>query len=142
MVHQDFLVPVLKKFVSWVVIVLAVLITAVIVWSALDVAILLYQQLTAEPFLRLGGPDHLLTVFESFLTVLIAIEIFLNIILYLTKHIFYVKLVIATALTAVARKVIVLEYSVATVPVVYAIAAVTLAMGVAYWLAAQRESVN
>ena len=139
MISHDALIPVLKKTVQYIIMFLAVLITAVIFWSSLDVAILLYQQLVAEPFLRLGI-DHLLPVFESFLTVLIAIEIFLNIILYLTKNMFHVKLVIATGLTAVARKVIVLEYSVTPAPVIYAIAAVTLAMGIVYWVVTQKES--
>ncbi len=41
---------------------------------------------------------------------LIAIEIFLNIVLYLRDDVLHVKLVLATALMAIARKVIVLDY--------------------------------
>jgi len=131
----------LKKIVKYIVTFMAVMMTAVIFWGALDVAILLVQQLGTEPFLRIGS-EHLLSVFGSFLTVLIAIEIFLNIILYLTKNMFHVQLVIATALTAVARKVIVLDYSVVSTPLIFAMAAIVLAVGIAYWIANQKESIS
>ncbi|MGL1835036.1 phosphate-starvation-inducible PsiE family protein [Rhodocyclaceae bacterium SMB388] len=50
-------------------------------------------------------------MFAAFLAVLIAIEIFANITLYLRDEVIHVKLVIATALMAIARKVIVLDFS-------------------------------
>ena len=139
MMSQITLINGLKKTVKYIVTALAVLMTAVIFWGALDVAILLYEQLAMEPFLRIGT-EHLLTVFGSFLTVLIAIEIFLNITLYLTKNMFHVQLVVATALTAVARKVIVLDYSVASAPLIYAMAAIVLSVGIAYWVAYHKET--
>jgi uncharacterized membrane protein (DUF373 family) len=133
------LIEQLKRIVKYTVTGLAMLMTFVILWSALDVVFLLYNQLLMEPFLRIGG-EHMLAVFGSFLTVLIAIEIFLNIILYLTKDVFHVQLVVATALTAIARKVIVLDYNMTPAAVMLAIAAIVLAVGVCYWITNQSES--
>jgi len=135
---QNALINSLQTVVKYVVMGLAIMMTLVIFWGALDVAILLYDQLLTDPFLRIGS-EHLLAVLGAFLTVLIAIEIFLNIILYLTKHMFHVQLVVATALTAVVRKVIVLEYTVATAPLVFAIAATILAVGICYWITKQTK---
>jgi uncharacterized membrane protein (DUF373 family) len=53
----------------------------------------------------------ILETFGAFLTMLIAIEISLNITLYLRGYTLHVKLVIATALMAIARKVIVFDFS-------------------------------
>lgn len=130
---SDPLVTSLKKTVGYGVKILAILMTLVIFWAIGDVIFVLYQLVVAEPFLRLGN-EHLLTIFASFLTVLIAIEIFINIVIYLNKSMFHVDLVVATALTAVARKVIVLDYSNARPELIYGLAAVILAVGIAYWL--------
>lgn len=54
----------------------------VIVWGIGDVIYVLYQRLTEPPFLLLQINDILAT-FGAFLAVLIAIEIFINISMYL-----------------------------------------------------------
>jgi uncharacterized membrane protein (DUF373 family) len=73
-------------------------------------------------------------VFAAFLAVLIAIEIFANITLYLRDDVIHVKLVVATALMAIARKVIVLDLSILEPSYLYAIAAIVIALGITYWL--------
>ena len=78
------------------------------------------------------------TVFASFLAVLIAIEIFANITLYLRDDVIHIRLVIATALMAIARKVIVLDFTTLTADYVYGIAAVILALGITYYLVASK----
>ena len=52
--------------------------------------------------------------FGAFMAVLIAVEIFINIRLYLGTNVFPVQLVVATALMAIARKVIVLDFDTLT----------------------------
>lgn len=76
----------------------------------------------------------MLETFGAFLAILIAIEIFINIRLYLGAHVLPVQLVIATALMAIARKVIVLDYEKITPDYIFATAAVVLGLGVTYWL--------
>jgi uncharacterized membrane protein (DUF373 family) len=76
----------------------------------------------------------MLATFGAFMAVLIAIEILINITIYLRDDVIHVKIVMATALMAVARKVIVLDFETITPPYIYGLAAVALAMSVGYWL--------
>jgi len=78
--------------------------------------------------------SDIFATFGAFLAVLIAIEIFTNITLYIRNDVVPVKLVIATALMAIARKVIVFDFKEITPMYLLATAAVVLALGVTYWL--------
>ena len=71
--------------------------------------------------------------------VLIAIEIFLNITLYLRKDVIHVKLVVATALMAIARKVIVFDFKELGYEHVLATGAVVPSLGITYWLISRRD---
>ena len=112
---------------------LAVLMTLVILWGVIDVAWVLYKELRTPPYGMLTIND-ILTTFGAFMAVLIAIEIFVNITIYLRDDVIHVKIVLATALMAIARKVIILDFDKITSQYIYATAAVVLAMGIAYWL--------
>ena len=127
----------LRVIIRWAVRVLAVLMTAVILLGVVDVCWVLYKKLTQPPFMLLTISDILAT-FGAFMAVLIAIEIFVNIIIYLRDDVIHVKIVLATALMAIARKVIILDYAVIEPEYVWATAGVTLAMGIAYWLVVSR----
>ncbi len=78
--------------------------------------------------------SEIFDLFGTFMVVLIAIEIFINIRLYLGSNTLPIQLVIATALMAIARKVIILDLADTSAEQVFAIGAVTLALGVTYWL--------
>jgi uncharacterized membrane protein (DUF373 family) len=131
--HSDPLIHFLHKIIRHVVRLLAVLMVLVIIWGIFDVLWVLYQRMKEPPYFLLNLNDILAT-FGAFLAVLIAIEIFLNITLYLRDDIIHVKLVLATALMAIARKVIVFDFKVLDAQYVYATAAVVVALGIAYWL--------
>ena len=68
------------------------------------------------------------------MAVLIAIEIFVNIVIYLRDDVIHVKIVLATALMAISRKVIILDFDEISAEYVWATAGVTLSMAIAYWL--------
>lgn len=53
---------------------------------------------------------------------------------YLQDDVIHIKVVLATAFMAMARKVIVLDYEQTAAEYVYATAALVLALSVAYWL--------
>lgn len=131
--HHDPLIRSLHVVIKICVKLLAVLMVVVIIMGVADVGYVLYSRMIAPPFLLLSVSD-LFKVFGAFMVVLIAIEIFINIRLYLGSNTLPIKLVIATALMAIARKVIVLDLANTTAIYVFAIAAVVLALGVAYWL--------
>ncbi len=135
--HEDRTIRFLHRIIRTAVKVLAVLMVLVIVWGIGDVVYVLYQRLTQPPFLLLQINDILAT-FGAFLAVLIAVEIFINISMYLSTDIIPVRLVIATALMAIARKVIIFDYERLTPPFIYGTAAVVLALGITYWLITKR----
>lgn len=130
---QDPLMVRLKWVIKGAVRVLAILMTAVILWGVVDVGWVIYQKLITPPFFLLTINDILAT-FGAFMAVLIAIEIFININIYLRDDVIHVKIVMATALMAIARKVIILDFDNIAAEYVFAIAAVVLAMSIGYLL--------
>ncbi|OOZ48800.1 hypothetical protein BOW39_08635 [Solemya velum gill symbiont] len=135
--HEDTTIRFLHRIIRFAVKILAILMVLVIVWGIGDVIYVLYQRLTEPPFLLLQINDILAT-FGAFLAVLIAIEIFINISMYLSTNVIPVRLVIATALMAIARKVIIFDFETITPPFIYGTAAFVLALGVTYWLITKR----
>lgn len=136
--HEDPLIRVLHLAIQWAVKVLAVLMVFVIIWGIGDVLYVLFQRLVEPPFLLLRISDILAT-FGAFLAVLIAIEIFVNITMYLKSDVIPVRLVVATALMAISRKVIIFDYEQVQPEYVFATAAVVLALGVTYWLITRKH---
>jgi uncharacterized membrane protein (DUF373 family) len=131
--HKDPVIALLHKIIRQTVRVLAVLMVFVILWGIGDVVWILYEKLTTPPYFLLNIND-IFSTFGAFLAVLIAIEIFVNITLYLRDDVIHVKLVVATALMAISRKVIVLDYAAVEPAYVYATGVTVLALGVTYWL--------
>ncbi len=139
-VHQEFssnfhdpLIRMLHSPIRLCVKMLAVLMVLVIFLGVLDVVYHLYDALKEPPILHLTVSE-IFEIFGAFMVVLIAIEIFINIRLYLGSNTLPVQLVVATALMAIARKVIVLDITDTPSEYVFAIGLVTLALGVTYWL--------
>jgi uncharacterized membrane protein (DUF373 family) len=133
----DPLISALHLIIRQMIRVLAVLMVLVIMWCIADVVMVLYEKLSEPPFMLLTLND-IFAVFAAFLAVLIAIEIFANITLYLRDDVIHVKLVIATALMAVARKVIVLDTSIVDPGYLYGIGVIVLALGITYWLVSSK----
>ncbi|HDY81809.1 MAG TPA: hypothetical protein ENH48_02490 [Halieaceae bacterium] len=131
--HHDPLIRSLHFVIRACVKLLAVLMVLVIILGVADVCYVLYARLSAPPVLLLNVSD-IFKVFGAFMVVLIAIEIFINIRLYLGSSTLPIKLVIGTALMAIARKVIVLDLQNTSSIYVFAIAAVVMALEIAYWL--------
>ena len=132
---EDPLIRTLRTLIRFAVRVLAILMTLVIIWGVIDVAWVIYQRLIDDkgPPMLLEISD-LLATFGAFMAVLIAIEIFVNITIYLRDDIIHVKIVMATALMAIARKVIIMDVEKTEPLEIFAIAAVVLALGIGYWL--------
>jgi len=136
---EDPFMDFLHKIIRLAVKVLAILMVAVIVWGIGDVVYVLYQRLVEPPFLLLSISD-ILSTFGAFLAVLIAIEIFINITLYLKTDVIPVRLVVATALMAISRKVIIFDFEKITPAFVVGTAAVVLALGITYWLITKKAN--
>ena len=130
---NDRLISTLQRAIHVAVRVLAVLMVFVILMGVVDVGWTIYQKLLTPPVFILTITDMLAT-FGAFMAVLIAIEIFINITVYLRDDVIHVKIVMATALMAIARKVIILDLATVSAEYVLAIAAVLLAASIGYWL--------
>lgn len=135
--HEDPFIEFLHRIIRLAVKILAGLMVLVIVWGIGDVGYVLYQRLIDPPFLLLSINDILAT-FGAFLAVLIAIEIFVNITMYLKTDVIPVRLVVATALMAISRKVIIFDFDKITPPFVVGTSATVLALGVTYWLISKK----
>jgi len=137
MEQHDKLIHALKWVIRLAVRALAVLMTLVIVLGVVDVAWTLHQKAMAPPRFILTIGD-ILSAFGAFMAVLIAIEIFINITIYLEENVIHVRIVMATALMAIARKVIILDFNTVSPQHVWGLGTVVLAMSIGYWLVVVR----
>jgi uncharacterized membrane protein (DUF373 family) len=105
----------------------------VILAIVFDLAVVLIEAIfTTAPGMFLG--QTVIDVFGLFLTVLIALEILENITAYIRKHVVQVELVIATALTAVGRKFIILDLTKVTGTTLIGLAIAIFALAISYWI--------
>lgn len=98
-------------------------------------------QLIAQVLVALTTPgtpwlgNKLNTVLGDLLNLLIALEVLQNITSYLRRHVVQIELVLLTAMTAVARKVIVLPAGAESKPQLLAgLGVAVLALAAAFWL--------
>lgn len=112
--------------------VLVIALSAVILISLVDLVVILLRDLIAHP---LGFFDKtLIDVFGLFLNILIALELLENITAYLKKHIVQVELVIVTSLIAIARKIIIFDFTKYTNLDLLALGGAIVALSGSYWL--------
>lgn len=131
-------VIVMNKMIGFCVKILAIFMILLTFSSLIDVGYVFYKEfVTATPKGILNFED-IISVLGSVMIVLICIEIFNNIVFYFKEDKSHVKLVLATALIAVSRKVIILDYSITEPAYIYATAAVVVATAIAYWLVAYK----
>jgi len=82
--------------------------------------------------------DHLTQFLDQILGLLIALEVLQNLTAYLREHVVQIELVLITALTALARKVIVMPEGMLKTPGELAgLGVAVLALASAYWLVRQ-----
>lgn len=126
------------RFEGWVSKILSIAMVMVIIVIILDLCVYLFTYLGAE-LVEGRDPDiffgkTLLNIFGFFLSVLIALEILENITAYLRKHVVQVELVIVTSLTAVARKIIILDLKEITGVTLIGLAIAILALSISYFI--------
>ena len=136
--RQEPLLEHLQKMIKFGVRVLAIIMVLIIFWGIGDVIWVVYQRLQEPPVMILKISDILYS-FGAILAVLIAIEIYENIIMYLRQDVIHVQLVVATALMAISRKVIVFDFKEIKPEFLWSTAAVILALGITYWLISKKS---
>ena len=113
--------------------VLSVAMIVVILVTVIDLGIVLYRSLLITD--STGFFKTTLTeIFWLFLSVLIALEILENITAYIRRHVVQVELVIATALTAVGRKLIILDLEKVSGVSLVGLALAIIALSLSYYI--------
>lgn len=118
----------LENFVSKI---LAIALVLVIFVALFDLLKLLTVDLFyTEPKGEFTAP--LLKIFGMFLNVLIALELMENVTAYLRQHVIQLELVIITALTAVARKIVIFDSK--SEGDLSGLAIAVLSLSISYWI--------
>jgi uncharacterized membrane protein (DUF373 family) len=121
----------LTKVQKFTVLSLAAMLCVVVFLSTLHLGVLIAEEIWAPPrfLIRVQG---LLEIFGYFLLVLIGVELLETLKAYLKKDVIHIRVVLEVALIAMARKVIIEEPN--TVPglTLFGIAALILALGIAF----------
>jgi len=122
----------IKKIENFASKALSLAMIVVVIVAIVDLGVLLVQQLFSPPlgFFNLT----LIEIFGLFLNVLIALELLENITAYLKKHVVQVELVITTALIAVARKLIIFDFSKTPGTELIGLAVAIFSLAISYWL--------
>jgi uncharacterized membrane protein (DUF373 family) len=122
----------LKVFENILSKVLSLFMIAVILVSVIDLGFILFYGLLDPPDDFLGRT--LINIFGLFLNILIALEILENITAYLRQHVVQVELVIVTSITAVARKIIILDFAKTSGIDLIGLALAVFALSISYWI--------
>jgi uncharacterized membrane protein (DUF373 family) len=122
---------ILKQFESITAKVLSIAMVLVLLVSIAQLIIFLSTQISLEP--RSDFATTLIEIFGLFLNILVALEILQNITVYLKQHIIQIELVIATSLTAVARKIIIFDSQTSGLYLIALVLAIA-SLSFGYWL--------
>ena len=131
----DALVGKIQKFI---VLVLAGMLVVVVVLSSVHLGTLIGEEIWKAPRFLISV-HGLLEIFGYFLLVLIGVELLETLRAYLRKDVIHVRVVLEVALIAMARKVIILEPDSVTSSTLLGIAALILALGIAFYFGRQTQ---
>ena len=121
----------LTRVQKFTVLALAAMLCIVVILSTLHLGVLIADEVWQPPrfLIRVQG---LLEIFGYFLLVLIGVELIETLKAYLKKDVIHIRVVLEVALIAMARKVIVEEPNAVPSLTLFGIAALILALGIAF----------
>lgn len=128
----------LGKIQRFTVLVLAGMLV-VVVLSTVHLGVLIAQEIWAPPRF-LVSVQGLLEIFGYFLLVLIGVELLETLRAYIRKDVIHVRVVLEVALIAMARRAIILEPDALTSSTLFGIAALILALGIAFFFERQTQA--
>jgi uncharacterized membrane protein (DUF373 family) len=124
----------IKKFEKMIILSLVVMMSLVVFLATLELGWIIIKDIITPPFFLLEIAE-LLDIFGLFMLVLIGIELLETIAKsYLEKTVDHVQIVLAVAIIAIARKVIILDVKDFSGPALLGIAAIILALSIGYYL--------
>jgi len=131
--HMETLLTKAQKLIAFS---LGVLLVVVVALSTLHLGYLIALDIWKPPRFIIPVQD-LLEIFSFFLLILIGLELLETLKAYLKKDVVHVRLVIEVALIAIARKIIIVEPATVPAATMFGVAAVVLALAVAFYLERQ-----
>jgi uncharacterized membrane protein (DUF373 family) len=131
----------ITKAQKLVVLALAAMLIIVVVLSTVHLGFLIAQEIWKPPRFLIPV-QGLLDIFGYFLLVLIGVELLETLKAYVKKNVIHVRVVIEVALIAMARKVIVEEPNNVSSLTLLGIAALILALGIAFYFERQAQRVQ
>jgi uncharacterized membrane protein (DUF373 family) len=131
----------ITKAQKLVVLALAAMLIIVVVLSTVHLGFLIAQEIWKPPRFLIPV-QGLLDIFGYFLLVLIGVELLETLKAYAKKNVIHVRVVLEVALIAMARKVIVEEPNSVSSLTLLGIAALILALGIAFYFERQAQRVQ
>jgi uncharacterized membrane protein (DUF373 family) len=133
------MMPAIKKFQKIIILVLVVLMAVVLLLSTVELAWVIIKDVITPPILILEI-DELLEIFGLFMLVLIGIELLDTIAkTYMAESVDHAQIVMAVAIIAIARKVIILDVKDLSGLALVGIAAIILALSIGYYLIKKKD---
>jgi uncharacterized membrane protein (DUF373 family) len=125
--------PTMDRFKRVLVIAITIMMGLVLLLAVIELGVILAKDIFTPPVFFLEVTE-LLELFGLFLLVLIGIELFETMEIYIRENVVHTEVVFAVALIAVARKVIILDVKRAESTSLVGVAAIILALSVGYYL--------
>ncbi len=124
-----------ENFISFV---LVILMGIVVVSATIELGVLLYHDLVQPPGFFLGLSE-LFDLFGMFMMVIIAIELMSSIYMYCINKTVYIEMMFLVAITAVTRKIVVLDSKSTDPLTLIGIAAVLFALIAGYYIVKKQQ---
>ena len=130
----DRMIEAIKKFERGIFISLVVMMSLVVLLATIELGWIIIKDIITPPIFLLEI-NELFEIFGLFMLVLIGIELLETIVkTYSSKNVNHAKIVIAVAIIAIARKVIILDIEKYSGQALIGIAAIILALSLGYFL--------
>lgn len=130
----------IKKFEKMIILTLVVMMALVLLLSTVELGWIIIKDIVSPPVFLLEI-DELLEIFGLFLLVLIGVELLETIVkTYLSQKTDHAQIVIAVAIIAIARKVIILDVKDMSGSMLLGIAAIIMALCIGYYLVKQQKT--
>lgn len=127
---------IIKIVENTIIISLIIFMAIVLIFSTLELGVLLFDDIVNRMH-KTGtviNVNELVQIFGVFLNVLIGIELFETVKLYLKENVFHGEVILIVGLIAISRKVIILDYSNEDPFTIMAMALLIAAMTLGYFL--------
>ena len=134
------MMPVIKKFQKIIILVLIALMAVVLLLSTIELAWIIIKDIMTPPVFLLEI-EELLEIFGLFMLVLIGIELLDTIAkTYMSESTDHAQIVMAVAIIAISRKVIILDVKDLSGLALVGIAAIILALSIGYYLIKKKDA--